>query len=156
MKRKKEGEKKVEGRLPFELDSVLDESLVTAPAGVPLALELFRWQGEKAGTVEQAPYVLKKELSAGCLPSEKFGANAAWFRLKVLPYHRLSFFKRTALPGEFLAARPKRLCFLVFNVVGKVFRHARQLFLRLGSLFQLTISSWPGSVAGGGMCLAGD
>ena len=34
------------------------------------------------------------------------------------------------LPEEFHTARPKRLCFLLLNTLGKVARHARETFLR--------------------------
>jgi len=102
-------------------------------------LEILRWHRGKAGTVEHLHHVLKNELSGSCLPSEKFGANAAWFRLTVLLYNLLSFFKRSALPGEFLRSRPKRLRFLLFNAVGKVVRHARQMLLRLSDEVQLAL-----------------
>jgi hypothetical protein len=96
-------------------------------------LGLLRWHREKAGTVEHTHHVLKNELAAGALPSGKFGANAAWFRMNVLTYNLLSLLKRAALPGEFWPARPKRLRFLLFNTVGKVVHHARRMLLRLGS-----------------------
>jgi hypothetical protein len=51
----------------------------------------------------------------------------------VLLYNLLSSFKRVALPGEFWRAKPKRLRFLLFHVVGKVIRHAREILLRLAS-----------------------
>jgi hypothetical protein len=81
---------------------------------------------------------LKNDLSAECLPSaDQFGANAAWFRMNVIYYHRLSFLQRAVLPGEFLTARPKRPRFILFNVVGKVVTHARELILRLGSRIEI-------------------
>jgi hypothetical protein len=48
--------------------------------------------------VEHAHHVLTNELAAEALPSQKFGANAAWFRLNVLLHNLLSAFKRVALP----------------------------------------------------------
>jgi hypothetical protein len=39
--------------------------------------------------------------------------------------------KRLALPPELLAARPKRLRFLIFYTPGKLVQHARQTLLRL-------------------------
>lgn len=99
-------------------------------------LTLIRWHREKAGTVEHAHHVLKNELAAAALPSGKFGANAAWFRLNVLTYNLLSTLKRLALPGDLSEARPKRLRFLVFNTVGKVVQHARRTLLRLTSAAQ--------------------
>jgi hypothetical protein len=64
------------------------------------------------------------------LPSQKFGANAAWLRLNVILYNLLSAYKRVGLPEELHTARPKRLRFLLLNTVGKVVRHARETLLR--------------------------
>ena len=49
-------------------------------------LEIITWHRAKAGTIEHTNDVLKNDLAAGVLPSERFGANAAWFRLNVLVY----------------------------------------------------------------------
>jgi hypothetical protein len=94
-------------------------------------LDLIRWHRAKAGTVEHAHHVLTNELAAEALPSQKFAANAAWFRLNVLLYNLLSAFKRVALPEELQSARPKRLRFVLLNGIGKVVRHARETVLRL-------------------------
>ena len=87
-------------------------------------LDLIRWQRGKAGTVEHAHHVLTNELAAEALPSQKFGANAAWFRLNVMLYNLLSAFKRVALPPELHDARPKRLRFVLLNGIGKARRSA--------------------------------
>jgi hypothetical protein len=94
-------------------------------------LDLIRWQRGKAGTVEHAHHVLTNELAAEALPSQRFGANAAWFRLNVMLDNLLSAFKRVALPPELHDARPKRLRFVLLNGIGKVVRHARETVLRL-------------------------
>jgi hypothetical protein len=99
-------------------------------------LTVLQWHREKAGTVEHAHHVLKNELAAAALPSGKFGANAAWFRLNALMYNLLTALKRLTLPGDLRTARPKRLRFLLFNTVGKVVAHARQTLLRLSGALQ--------------------
>ncbi|MCX5735380.1 MAG: IS1380 family transposase [candidate division NC10 bacterium] len=99
-------------------------------------LALLQWHRAKAGTVEHAHHVLKRELAAAALPSGKFGANAAWFRLNVLTYNLLTALKRLTLPGDLRTARPKRLRFLLFNTVGKVVAHARRTLLRLSGALQ--------------------
>lgn len=96
-------------------------------------LTILQWHRQKAGTVEHAHHVLKNELAAAALPSGKFGANAAWFRLNVLTYNLLTALKRLTLPGDLRTARPKRLRFLLFNTVGKVVAHARRTLLRLSA-----------------------
>jgi hypothetical protein len=93
-------------------------------------LDLIRWHRQKAGTIEHAHDVLVNELAGAALPSQKFGANAAWLRLNVILYNLLSAYKRVGLPEEFHTARPKRLRFLLLNTVGKVVRHAREILLR--------------------------
>lgn len=125
---------KRQGSLFADGSPVQHFAVVTNRQGEGLAL--LQWHREKAGTVEHAHHVLKNELAAAALPSGKFGANAAWFRLNVLTYNLLSALKRLTLPGDFRTARPKRLRFLLFNTVGKVVRHARQTLLRLTGAVQ--------------------
>ena len=96
-------------------------------------LELLRWHRQKAGTIEPAHHVLTNELAAEALPSKRFGANAAWFRLNTLLYNLLSLLRRTALPDDLQRARPKRLRFLCFNVLGQLVQHARERLLRLAA-----------------------
>ena len=112
-------------------------AVVTNRTGEGLAL--LPWHREKAGTVEPTHHVLQNELAAASLPSGKFGANAAWFRLNVLTYNLLTALKRLTLPGDLRTARPKRLRFLLFNTVGKVVSHARRTVLRLGAPVQLAL-----------------
>ena len=95
---------------------------------------LLEWHREKAGSIEATHDVLKNELAAGVLPCGRFGANAAWLRMSVITYNVLGALKRLALPAELLAARPKRLRFLIFNTAGRVLHHARQCLCRLRRL----------------------
>ena len=98
-------------------------------------LDLINWQRQKAGTIEHTNDILKNDLAAGVLPCERFGANAAWFRLNVLVYNLLSVIRRTALPKELERARPKRIRFLLFAVAATVLSHARQTIARLVGAF---------------------
>lgn len=125
---------KRQGHLFADGSSVHYFAMVTNRAGDGLAL--LQWHREKAGTVEHAHHVLKNELAAAALPSGKFGANAAWFRLNTLTYNLLSALKRLTLPRVLRTARPKRLRFLLINIVGKVVAHARRTLLRLSGAFQ--------------------
>lgn len=93
--------------------------------------ELIRWHRGKAGTIEHIHHVLTNELAAEALPSQHFGANAAWLRLNALLYNLLSLLKRIGLPPELHSARPKRLRFLLFNTIGRVIRHGGETLLRL-------------------------
>ncbi len=93
--------------------------------------KLMQWHREKAGTIEGVHDVVKNELAGGVLPSKYFGANAAWLRLAVITHNVLTALKRLALPAELLAARPKRLRFLIFHTAGRLVHHARRLTLRV-------------------------
>jgi Transposase DDE domain group 1 len=93
-------------------------------------VKLMQWHREKAGTIEKVNDVIKNDLGAGVLPCGRFGANAAWLRLAILTHNVLTALKRLALPAELLAARPKRLRFLIFNTPGRVIHHARRMLLR--------------------------
>ena len=99
------------------------------------AADILAWHRAKAGTVEHCHHVMTNELAAEALPSQKFGANAAWFRMNAMLYNLLSAFKRIALPKELHAIRPKRLRFLVLNTLGKVVCHARERLLRCSTDF---------------------
>jgi len=125
---------KRQGQLFADGSSVHYFAVVTNRDGNGLAL--LQWHRAKAGTVEHAHHVLKNELAAAALPSGKFGANAAWFRLNVLTYNLLTALKRLTLPGDLRTARPKRLRFLLFNTVGKVVAHARRTVLWLSGVLQ--------------------
>ena len=106
-------------------------------------LDLIRWHRGKAGTIEHAHDVLINELAGAALPSQKFGANAAWLRLNVILYNLLSAYKRVGLPEELHTARPKRLRFLLLNTVGKVVRHARETLLRCTKQIALALAGPP-------------
>lgn len=94
-------------------------------------LELIRWHRLKAGTVEHTHDEVLNDLAGWTLPSQKFGANAAWYRMNSILYNLLSAMKKAALPKEYRDARPKRLRFLLFNVVGRVIQHARETLCRV-------------------------
>ena len=97
------------------------------------AADLVRWHWEKAGTIEHVHRAMKDELGAGVLPCQRFGANAAWFRLNVLTYNVLTFLKRRALPHRYRDARPKRLRFEWFTMPGRLTFSGRQLTVNVSS-----------------------
>ncbi len=97
--------------------------------------DLLHWQRGKAGSVEHAYVMLMNGLAARALPSQKFGASAAWFRLNVMLYNLMSGFCSLALPPEHQRIRPKRLRFLVLNTLARITCHARERLVRCASAF---------------------
>ncbi len=95
------------------------------------AATIVRWHRQKAGTIEHVHRVLKDELGAGVLPSARFGANAAWFRINALTFNLLTVLKRRALPERLREARPKRLRYELFTLPGELVIHQGRLSVRV-------------------------
>jgi len=88
---------------------------------------------------EHAHDALRNELTAATLPSQRFGANAAWFRLNVVLYTLLSAFKRLGLLEALHRIRPKWLRFLVPNTLAQLIGHARKRVMRFADRFARTV-----------------
>lgn len=97
------------------------------------APRLLKWHREKAGTVEHVHEELKNGLGGGRMPSQKFGANAAWFRMSCIAYNILSALRQAWPEEELQQAKLKRLRFKIFNVSGRVVRDRRKIRLRLAA-----------------------
>jgi hypothetical protein len=114
----------------FESKGVAYHAVVSNRSALDAA-EIVRWHRQKAGTIEHVHRVLKDELGAGVLPSARFGANAAWFRINALTFNVLTVLKRCALPERFRDARPKRLRYELFTLAGELVVHQSQLSVRV-------------------------
>ena len=97
------------------------------------AAELVRWYWKKAGSIEQVHDVMKNGLAAGVLPSGRYGANAAWYRINAIAYNVLSVLRREALPARLARVHPKRLRFEVLNIAGRITEHAGERNVHLNA-----------------------
>jgi hypothetical protein len=95
------------------------------------AMEIVRWHRGKAGSIEQVHRVMKDELGAGVLPSGRFGANAAWFRINAIAFNVLTVLVRQALPERYREARPKRLRYDLFTLPAELVVHQSRLSVRV-------------------------
>ena len=94
---------------------------------------VVEWHRQKAGTIEQVHDQVKNGLGGGRMPSGKFGANAAWFRVACIAYNVILAL-RAKWPDENLRnAHMKRLRFAIFSVTGRVVRDRRKIRLRLAA-----------------------
>jgi hypothetical protein len=91
---------------------------------------LLDWHREKAGTVEHVHDEIKNGLAGGHVPSQLFGANAAWFKLTLMLYNLGSAIKGLCLEGEERLARWKKLRLLIIHLSGRLNRNACVLRLR--------------------------
>ena len=88
---------------------------------------------ECAVTVEQLDFdaPCDEDFAGGKMPSNEFGANAAWWQIAVLAMNIASAMKRVVLGGVWAKRRMKAIRFLLISVPGRVVEKARQLCLRL-------------------------
>lgn len=91
---------------------------------------LLNWHREKAGTVEHVHDEIKNALAGGHVPSQLFGANAAWFKLTLMLYNIGSAIKGLCLEGEERLARWKKLRLLLIHLSGRLNRNACVLRVR--------------------------
>lgn len=97
---------------------------------------LLFWHRAKAGTIEHVHDEVKNGLGGGQLPSAKFGANAAWFRIACIAYNILVAVKH-AWPDETLHnAKAKRVRFVLINVTGRFSRDRRKITMHLAETVQ--------------------
>lgn len=85
----------------------------------------------RCGKSEDAHKILKEDFAGGVMPSNEFGANAAWWAVAVLAMNVASAMKRVVLGGDWAGRRMKAVRFLLINVPGRVISKGRQLYLRL-------------------------
>jgi hypothetical protein len=91
---------------------------------------IVAWYSARCGAGEAVNSVLKSDLAGGQLPSNKFGANAAWWAIVVLTHNLHILLALLALPEELKVARFKRLRFQFINVPARLVQHARQCVVR--------------------------
>lgn len=93
----------------------------------------IHWSRARCGKGEEMHSVLKEDLAGGQLPSNRFGANAAWWAITVLAFNLNSLMKRLVLPQGWAAKRLKAVRFGLVHLAGRVTTHARQLIIRLSA-----------------------
>lgn len=94
---------------------------------------VIEWHREKAGTVEHVRDEIKNALAAGRLPSQKFGANAAWFALNALAYNVMAAMRAAAAEPELRVARVKTLRFQCLFASARLTRFSRKITLRFAA-----------------------
>lgn len=100
----------------------------TVPAG-----ELIDWHRAKAGTIEHVHDELKNALAAAAMPSQLFGANAAWFTVNCIAYNLASAIRAAVSDNDLRTARIKRLRLYLLNITGRIVRDRRKIRLRLAA-----------------------
>ncbi len=92
---------------------------------------LIWWYRERCGKSEEAHSIMKKDLAGGKLPSQLFGANAAWWQIMILAFNLNSAMKRLVLGESWINRRMKAVRFRLINLPGRVYERSRQILVRL-------------------------
>lgn len=67
------------------------------------------------------------------MPSQLFGANAAWWWIAVLAYNVQAVMKLFVLPKEWRSKRLKAIRFSLINIPARIVSHAMYLIMQLSS-----------------------
>lgn len=93
--------------------------------------ELIWWYRARCGKSEEAHSIMKEDLAGGKLPSQLFGANAAWWQIMILAFNVSAAMKRLVLGESRQNHRMKAIRFHLINLPGRVLERGRRLFVRL-------------------------
>ena len=97
------------------------------------AQKVINWFRLRCGKCEEAHSVMKSDLAGGRLPSDKFGANAAWWWIMILSLNLNSIMKTLVLDESWVSKRMKAIRFSLINIPGRIINHARSLIIRISS-----------------------
>ena len=92
---------------------------------------LIWWYRQRCGKSEEAHSIMKEDLAGWKLPSQLFGANAAWWQIMVLAFNVNAAMKRLVLGESWVNRRMKAIRFWLINLPGRVLERSRQLTVRL-------------------------
>ena len=93
--------------------------------------EIIEWNYQRCGKGEEVHAIMKNDLAGGQLPSELFGANAAWWGIMLLAFNVHAVMRMLVLPGPLKPKRFKALRFMLLQTPARVVEHGRQLYIRL-------------------------
>lgn len=93
--------------------------------------DILWWLRERCGRSEEAHAVMKGDLAGGVLPSQHFGANAAWWTIMLVALNLNVTMKRQVLGPGWARRRIKAVRLHLLQVGGRLVRHAGSLVLRV-------------------------
>lgn len=99
--------------------------------------DLIAWYRKRCGDSEKVHSIEKSDLCGGQFPSDKFGANAAWWHMMVLTFNIIDLMKKLVLPKELRKKRMKGLRFHLIHIAGCLIQHSRQLIIKVSKNAQI-------------------
>jgi hypothetical protein len=98
--------------------------------------KLLEWHREKAGTVEHVHDEIKNWLAGGHVPSQRFGVNAAWFKMALLTYNLTRAIRGLCFSPEDRTVRLKKFRLLLIHLAGRMNRNNCVMGLRLCASYE--------------------
>jgi hypothetical protein len=95
--------------------------------------KVIEWHREKAGSIEHSHDEMKNGLAAGRLPSQKFGANAAWFALNAIAYNAMAALRAAEADPEARVARVRTVRYHLLLLGARLTRFSRKITLRFAA-----------------------
>jgi hypothetical protein len=89
------------------------------------------WYRERCGKSEEIHAAMQYDFAGAKMPSDLFGADAAWWGIMVLAMNLNQIMKRQVLGGKWAEKRAKAIRHSIINLPGRVVERGRQWFLRL-------------------------
>lgn len=93
--------------------------------------ELIAWHRQRCGKSKEAHSIMKSDLAGGRLPSEHFGANAAWWQIMLVAFNLNAFMLRHVMPAPWAVRRMKYVRFALINIPAQVIRSGRRTIVRV-------------------------
>jgi hypothetical protein len=95
--------------------------------------KVLEWHREKAGSVEHVHDEMKNELAAGRMPSQKFGANAAWYALNAIACNVAAALRAAEPEPEARVARVRTVRYHLLLPGARLSRFSRKVTLRFAA-----------------------
>jgi len=89
------------------------------------------WYRERCGKSEEMHAAMQHDFAGAKMPSDLFGANAAWWGMMILAMNLNQIMKKQVLGGKWAEKRAKAIRHSIINLPGRVVERGRQWFLRL-------------------------
>lgn len=99
------------------------------------AEETVQWYNARGEHSENRIKELKIGLGMERMPCGQFQANAVFFRIGVLAYNLFRMFELHVLPADWRRHQIRTVRWRLYQVAGKVVRHAGQLYLKIQEVY---------------------
>ena len=93
--------------------------------------ELIEWLRQRCGDSELVHARMKDDFAGGRFPTDKFGANAAWWAIMILALNLSVLMQRLVMGEKWAKKRMKAIRFALINIAASVRKRSRTLFVRI-------------------------